>query len=184
MSQIILTTERLYLRPLTHDDFADLFAIWSDAETMRYYPKTLDEPGMRAWIDQNLARYAEHGHSLWAVMRQADQQFLGDCGLIIQDVDGVAELEVGYQFNKHYWGHGYATEAARGCMDYAREQLHSRRIISMIRPENLPSRRVAERNGLQIEKELFWRGFTHYVYALNWADGRVCHRNSEGTEQD
>jgi RimJ/RimL family protein N-acetyltransferase len=165
MSEVILETPRLTLRLITPDDFADLFAIWSDAATMRFYPKTLDEVEMRAWIDRNLQRYAEHGHSLWAVIRQADQQFVGDCGLITQDVDGVAELEVGYQFNKAYWGNGYATEAARGCMEYARAQLGRTRIISMIRPENLPSRRVAERNGLSIEKELYWRGFTHYVYA-------------------
>jgi ribosomal-protein-alanine N-acetyltransferase len=165
MNPLILTTERLALRPLTHDDFADLFAIWGDAETMQFYPKPLDETEMRAWIDRNLQRYAEHGHSLWAVIRQADQQFVGDCGLVIQDVDGVAELEVAYQFNKAYWGNGYATEAARGCLEYARTQLGRTRIISMVRPENLPSRRVAERNGLTIEKELFWRGFTHFVYA-------------------
>jgi RimJ/RimL family protein N-acetyltransferase len=51
-------------------------------------------------------------------------------------------------------------------MDYAFNQLGRRRIISMIRPENIPSRRVAERNGLKIEKELFWKGFQHFVYAI------------------
>ncbi len=165
MTQAVIETERLRLRAITQDDFADLFAIWSDAETMRFYPNTLDEQAMRAWIERNLKRYAEYGHGLWAVIRQADQQFVGDCGLVVQDVEGVAELEAGYQFNKQFWGNGYATEAARGCMDFARDELGRERIISMIRPENLPSRRVAERNGLQIEKKVFWRGFDHYVYA-------------------
>ena len=165
MSEGILETERLLLRTITHDDFADLIAIWGDAETLRFYPNTLDEAAMRAWIERNLKRYEEHGHGLYAVIRKADQQFVGDCGLVVQDVEGVPELEVGYQFNKQFWGNGYATEAARGCMDYARDVLKRDRIISMIRPENLPSRRVAERNGLQIEKKVFWRGFDHYVYA-------------------
>ncbi len=165
MREVSLETKRLRLRALTHDDFADLFAIWSDAVTMRYYPQTLDETALRAWIERNLQRYEEYGHGLWAVIRKADQQFVGDCGLVVQDVEGVAELEVGYQFNKQFWGHGYATEAARGCMGFARVVLGRERIISMIRPENLPSRRVAERNGLQIEKQVCWRGFDHYVYA-------------------
>jgi [ribosomal protein S5]-alanine N-acetyltransferase len=165
MTQVVIETERLLLRTITHDDFADLFAIWSDAEAMRFYPNTLDEAAMRAWIERNLKRYEEYGHGLYAVIRKADQQFVGDCGLVVQDVEGVAELEVGYQFNKQFWSNGYATEAARGCMDYARDVLKRERIISMIRPENLPSRRVAERNGLQIEKKVFWRGFDHYVYA-------------------
>lgn len=165
MNDAVIETERLWLRRITHEDFADLMAIWGDAETLKFYPNTLDEAEMRAWIERNLKRYEEHGHSLYAVIRKSDQQFVGDCGLVIQDVNGVAELEVAYQFNKQFWGNGYATEAARGCMDYARDQLHRDRIISMIRPENLPSRRVAERNGLQIEKKVFWRGFDHYVYA-------------------
>lgn len=163
----MLETDRLWLRAITQADFADLFAIWSDAETMRFYPNTLDEAAMQSWIERNLQRYAAHGHGLWAVIRKADEQFVGDCGLVIQDVDGVAELEVGYQFNKQFWGNGYATEAARGCMDFARDRLGSARIISLIRPANLPSRRVAERNGLQLEKQVCWRGFDHDVYAAS-----------------
>lgn len=165
MNDAVIETERLWLRRITHEDFADLMAIWGDAETLKFYPNTLDEAEMRAWIERNLRRYEEHGHSLYAVIRKSDQQFVGDCGLVIQDINGVTELEVAYQFNKQFWGNGYATEAARGCMDYARDVLKRERIISMIRPENLPSRRVAERNGLEIEKKVFWRGFDHYVYA-------------------
>jgi [ribosomal protein S5]-alanine N-acetyltransferase len=165
MSNVILETERLLLREITAEDFDALFAIWSDAETMRFYPRTLDREGMQEWMERNFKRYEETGHGIWAVIRKNDLTFVGDCGLVIQDVDGANELEVAYQFNRRYWGNGYATEAARGCMQYARERLDRRRIISMVRPENQPSRRVAERNGLQIEKELFWRGYQHYVYA-------------------
>lgn len=103
---------------------------------------------------------------MWAVILREGQQFVGDCGLIVQEVDGVEELEVGYHFNRNFWGLGLATEAARGCMEYAFHHLNRRRIISMIRPENISSRRVAERNGLKIEKELFWRGYQHYVYSI------------------
>ena len=165
MSKVALETERLLLREITHDDFADLHAFWSDAEAMRYFPRTLDEEAMRAWIERNLKRYEQYGYGLWAVILKETHVFTGDCGLMWQDVDGVEELEVGYHFNKAFWGRGLATEAARGCMEYARTQLGRERIISLIRPENLPSRRVAERNGLQIEQEVFWRGYQHYVYA-------------------
>jgi [ribosomal protein S5]-alanine N-acetyltransferase len=165
MSGVILETERLALREITHSDCADLLAVWGDPEAMRLFPRTLDEPAMREWIDRNLRRYEESGHGLWAVILKGERRFVGDCGLVVQEVNGVEELEVGYHFNRNFWGRGYATEAARGCMDYARDRLGRRRVISMIRPENLPSRRVAERNGLHIEKEVFWRGYPHYVYA-------------------
>lgn len=158
MNKTILETARLSLREITHDDLDDLLQIWGDAETLRFFPKTLDRREMSEWIDRNLKRYESYGHGLWAVILKDTQQFVGDCGLVI----------------KNFWGRGLAAEAARGCMDYAFNQLGRRRVISMIRPENIPSRRVAERNGLQIEKKLFWRGYDHYVYAITSA---AAHRS-------
>src|SRR5689334_1516844 len=166
MSKPILETERLILRQIAHDDLDDLLQIWGDAETLRFFPKTLDRQEMTGWIERNLKRYESYGHGLWAVILKEGRQFVGDCGLVLQEVDGVEELEVGYHFNKNYWGRGLAAEAARICMKYAFDRLGRRRIISMIRPENVPSRRVAERNGLRIEKQVFWRGYDHYVYSI------------------
>ncbi len=166
MNEIIIETERLILRPIGHEDINDLLLIWGDAETMQYFPKTLNRQEISEWIDRNLRRYENYGHGLWAAILKSEQKLVGDCGLVFQEVDGVEELEVGYHFNKNYWGRGLAAEAARGCMDYAFQELGRQRVISMIRPENIPSRRVAERNGLKIEKEIFWRGYQHCVYVI------------------
>jgi RimJ/RimL family protein N-acetyltransferase len=165
MNDAILETDRLRLRKITMADLEDIHAIWGDPEAMRLFPRTLDREGVREWIERNLTRYAETGHGIWAVIRNEDGQFVGDCGLVIQDINGAPELEVGYHFLPRFWGRGYASEAARGCMDYARETLGRPRVISMIRPENLASRRVAERNGLRIEREVDWRGYQHLIYA-------------------
>lgn len=166
MSKAIIETERLILRRIDHEDIDDLLLIWGDAETLQFFPKTLNRQEMIEWVERNLQRYESYGHGLWAVILKSEQKLVGDCGLVIQEVDGDEELEVGYHFNKDYWGRGLAAEAARGCMEYAFQLLGRHRIISMIRPENVPSRRVAERNGLKIEKEVFWRGYRHYVYAI------------------
>ena len=161
---IILETPRLQLRRLTLTDVDDLFGIWGDAETMRFYPQPLERAALDEWFARQFKRYDDDGIGLWAVMRKSDGAFIGDCGLLIQEVDGVLETEVSYHTNKQFWGQGYAPEAARGCMKYGFNQLKRERIISMIRPENTPSRRVAEKNGLRIEKELFWHGYQHLVY--------------------
>jgi ribosomal-protein-alanine N-acetyltransferase len=166
MGGIIWETERLCLREITADDLDDLLEIWGDPETMRFFPHTLDSQAMREWIERNRRRYELYGHGLWAATLRSERKLVGDCGLVIQEVDGIEELEVGYHFNRKYWGRGFATEAARACMDYAFERLGSRRVISLIRPENTPSRRVAERNGLRIEKEVLWHDDLHYVYAI------------------
>jgi len=162
----IIETDRLALYEISNDHLEDLLLIWGDEETLRYFPKTLNQQEMAEWIDRNQNRYDKYGHGMWAVMLKSEDRLVGDCGLVIQEVDGVEELEVGYHFNRQYWGKGLATEAARACLEYAFDQLDSKRVISMIRPENMPSRRVAERNGLKIEKEVFWRGYQHYVYVI------------------
>jgi RimJ/RimL family protein N-acetyltransferase len=83
----------------------------------------------------------------------------------VQEVEGRNEIEVGYHVRRDLWGNGYATEAARACMEYAFSRLGTARVVSMIRPENRQSRRVAEKNGLVCEKIVLWRGFDHCVYA-------------------
>jgi RimJ/RimL family protein N-acetyltransferase len=180
MRNLVLESTRMVLREITMDDLDDLLQIWGDPEAMRYFPHILDRPAMQEWINLNLKRYDQYGHGIWAVISKTDRSFLGDCGLVMQDVEGTIEMEVGYHFNPAHWGSGYATEAARACMQYAKEILGRNRIISMIRPENMGSRGVAERNGLRIEKEIFWRGYNHYVYAANL---RAAHAGGEGLQE-
>ncbi len=162
----ILETERLLLRELTPDDFDAMFEIFGDAETMLYYPRPYDRAMLEAALQRQFKSYADNGYGLWAMILKGENKFIGDCGLLHQEVEGVLELEVGYHVNRQYWGQGFAPEAARACFDYGFHTLGRQRMISMIRPENLPSRRVAEKNGLRIEKEVFWRDFQHYVYVL------------------
>ena len=59
-----------------------------------------------------------------------------------------------------------ASEAARACREWGFARLSVERIVSLIRPENLPSRRVAEKNGMTVWKEIMWRGLPHVVYAI------------------
>ena len=73
---------------------------------------------------------------------------IGQCGIIIPRWKDETFLEVGYLFNKAYWHMGYATEASRGCIGYAFDALQADSVSSIIRDTNLPSRRVAERNGM------------------------------------
>ena len=82
--------------------------------------------------------------------------FLGLCGLVTQEVDGQRELEVGYHFFRQHWGKGYATEAARLFLDFAATHKLSESVVSLINPANVASRRVAERNGLTVDKFTRW----------------------------
>ena len=166
---LILETERLLLREFVPDDAEALAAVLSDPETMRYYPAVLDRDGVAAWIERNRRRYTDAGHGLWAMVSKSSGEVTGDCGLTRQTVEEVDEIEIGYHVRRDLWGRGYAPEAARACRDYGFERLGAERLISLIRPENIPSRRVAEKTGLTLWKEVVWRGLLHCVYIIHRA---------------
>jgi [ribosomal protein S5]-alanine N-acetyltransferase len=162
----ILETPRLILREFCADDVDALESVLSDPETMRFYPAPLDRAGVEEWIARDLRRYTKDDHGLWAMILKANGELIGDCGLTVQPVDGTDEIEIGYHVRRDHWGQGLATEAARACRDYGFAHLPVAHIISLIRPENIPSRRVAEKNGMAIWKQVMRKGIPHLVYSI------------------
>ena len=162
----VLETQRLVLREFQFEDLDALAAILCDRETMRYYPVSFDSAAVADWIQRNRTRYANDGHGLWAMILKSTRELIGDCGLVRQSVDAVDEIEIGYHVRRDLWNQGYASEAARACRDYGFANLKVDRLISLIRPENLASRRVAEKNGMTIWKEVTKVDLLHYVYAV------------------
>ena len=162
----VLETQRLVLREFQHEDLDALATIFCDRETMRYYPVSFDRAAVADWIQRNRTRYANDGHGLWAMILKSTRELIGDCGLVRQSVDAVDEIEIGYHVRRDLWNQGYASEAARACRDYGFANLKVDRLISLIRPENLASRRVAEKNGMTIWKEVTKVDLLHYVYAI------------------
>jgi ribosomal-protein-alanine N-acetyltransferase len=162
----ILETSRLILREFSVEDVDALALVLSDQETMRFYPAPFDHAGVEQWIAKNIRRYTDDGYGLWAMVLKSTGELIGDCGLTVQHVDGVDEIEIGYHVRRDLWGQGLATEAARACRDYGFSRLPTERIISLIRLENLPSRRVAEKNGMTVWKEVMWADLQHLVYSI------------------
>jgi [ribosomal protein S5]-alanine N-acetyltransferase len=169
-TDLILETTRLALRRFRREDMDAIFAIIGDDIAMQYYPRTFNRSDAVQWIERNLRRYREHGYGLFAVTMKNCHEVIGDCGIIKQDVEGETRLEVGYHFRRDQWGHGYASEAARACMGLAFHAFGADRVISLIRPENVPSRRVAERNGMKLERQVMHYGLPHLVYAMKRED--------------
>ena len=166
----VIRSERLRLRRLEQRDFDELFEMFRDPLVMRYYPALKSRADTQAWLDWVFAAYAKHGHGLFAVERTSDGAFLGQCGLMPQIVEGDALIEVGYLFKSKHWHRGYAAESAIGCRDYGFGVLRVPRLISLVRPENAPSRAVAERAGMSIDRSTVWRGIPHFIYSIDNPD--------------
>lgn len=165
-SDLVLETARLRLRRFRETDVDAVFAIIGDDVAMQYYPRTFNRRDAEEWVERNLRRYIEHGYGLFAVTLKDNDDLIGDCGIVKQHLEDETALEVGYHFRRDQWGHGYATEAARACMGLAFHDCGADKVISLIRPENVPSRRVAERNGMQLERQVTHYGLPHLVYAM------------------
>jgi RimJ/RimL family protein N-acetyltransferase len=146
-------TPRLAFREMTLDDLDDMAALLGDPEVMRYYPHPKGRDEALAWIMWNQRLYREHGFGLWLLTLRDGGEFVGDCGLTPQHVDGVTEVEVGYHVRAVLQGRGLATEAAAACRGYAHDVLGADRLIAIIDPRNQPSQRVAEKVGLVLERE-------------------------------
>jgi [ribosomal protein S5]-alanine N-acetyltransferase len=163
--RVVLETSRLRLSEFVPQDADALAAVLGDPVTMQYYPAAFDRKGVEEWIERNRNRYRGEGFGLWAMLLRKTSELIGDCGCFLQDVDGRDDIEIGYHVRRDLWRKGYATEAAQACMQYAFTKLGVDRVISLIRPENVQSIRVAEKNGLTCEKIIFWRGYDHCIYA-------------------
>ncbi len=161
---IILQTERLRLREMVPDDLDFVAEMLADPEVMRYYPKPYTRAEAQAWLERQLWRYAEHGHGLWLVVERQTGQALGQVGLVRQEVDGQVEPEIGYLIHRPFWRRGLATEAALGVRRHAFEERGLKRVISLIRSENIPSRGVAGKLGMTVEKETMFKDLPHLVY--------------------
>lgn len=169
---MIVETSRLYLREYEQEDFATLHAIFSDPETMRFYPAAFTEQQTRDWITRNQDRYMQDGCGLWAVCLQGEGQLVGDCGLIYQNINGSIEVEIGYHLDKRHWGKGYASEAAIGCKQYAFDVLKLGKVVSIIHPDNTASIRVAKRVGMELEREETVFSRRHCIYAVENTAGK------------
>jgi RimJ/RimL family protein N-acetyltransferase len=158
-----LKTERLLLREWRGDDLDAYAAMSADPEVMRFLGGPVERP--QAW--RGMALMAGHwqllGYGLWALERRADGRFLGRAGL--WQPDGWPGLEVGWALARDAWGAGYATEAARAAMSWARETLGAGELISLIAPANAASRRVAERLGMTPRERSRLRGEPVVIYA-------------------
>lgn len=148
-SNMILETERLYLRELEQSDYDSLCRILKDEETMYAYEGAFSDVEVQEWLDRQISRYHKWKFGLWAVILKETDQMIGQCGLTMQPWKNEEVLEIGYLFERIYWHHGYAIEAAKACKRYAFDRLKADEVCSIIRDTNIASQKVAVRNGMK-----------------------------------
>jgi len=161
-----LVTERLVLRMFRESDLDAYAAICSDPEVMRYLAPS---PMTRAEAWRNMAMVLGHwqlrGYGLWAVEERGSGLLAGRVGC--WRPEGWPGLEVGWMLGREFWGHGYATEAARAALGWAFIELRQAHVISLIRPENARSIGVARRLGMSEEGRTVLNEIEVLIYGID-----------------
>ena len=161
---IILETERLILRELEPNDLDFLASMMADPEVSHHYDRRFSREAADEWLHRQLERYAIDGHGLWLAVEKTTGTPVGQVGLILQTVEGRKRPEIGWLLDRKQWGKGYATEAGAAVRAAAFSRWNYPEVISLIRPANTPSQRVAERLGMEAGPRVWFNGSEHIVY--------------------
>lgn len=163
----VLVTPRLVLRELTLADVDFVATMTADPEVMRYFPRCYTRAEAEEWVRVQLERYRNDGHGFWQACDRATGERVGQVGLCRRELDGVTEWEIAYRIHRPFWRRGLATEAAAATRDHAFAVLGKPRVISLVRPENVPSQGVARKLGMTAAPALILHGgYDHLVFSL------------------
>jgi hypothetical protein len=166
-------TKRLLFRRITEHDFEIWLEFCKYPDSLKYIfsqeqLKVEDPIGRcRMWFNKVFHRYENGLGGMNALVDKQTGEFVGQCGLLIQTIDDIEELEIGYSIMPSYRGKGFASEAANRCKEFAFENDYTTSLISVIVPENLDSIKVAMNNGMKLSKTTISNGDIVNIYRVN-----------------
>jgi len=163
---MILKTPRLILRPFAADDLDRMAELLTNKDFMRFSMGPMTQEQTKSFLDKVIGWDRDGMPSQFAMIVRSSGLLVGYCGFFHHEVDGKMEIEIGYRLDSTFWNRGLATEAARAVRDHGFRNLRLEYVISLIHPENHPSRRVAEKNGMILERETTFRGFATFVFTI------------------
>jgi ribosomal-protein-alanine N-acetyltransferase len=150
-----LSTDRLLLRPFVESDWQAVHAMLADPEVTRYVPaSTCSEEETREHIQTLINE--QQVDPLWckfAIVLRSESVFIGIC-FLERRVEEPRQANLGYLLSQHYWGQGYATEAAGAVLQYGFQELGLHRVYATCRSANVASSRVMEKLGMRREGHL------------------------------
>lgn len=145
----VLETERLILRTWTFDDASRLFEICSDAETMLHIGDRKPYESIevaREFLNWAIPYQLENGFCRWAVIEKSSGEIIGSCGFARREM---TEVELGYLFDRKFWGKGFATEAAGACLRYGLDKIGFETIIALTDLDHKKSQNVLKKIGFR-----------------------------------
>lgn len=146
-------TERLKIREFIDSDIDNLYNLLNDAEVMQYCSGSLNYKQTQKWFDSIKKYYNKIGYDYWAAIEKTTGEFIGQLGIIQQEVDNEWIDCIAFMICKDKWGKGYATEGGKGCIRYGLEVLKLKKIYATVEKSNTSSKIVLEKIGMNYMRE-------------------------------
>lgn len=150
-------TERLLFRKLEHSDFDKWLNLFEDENTAKMLGmdefKSANEC-CEKWFEWTFSRYEQNLGGQNVLISKESNQLVGQCGLLVREVENKFEIEIAYSILQEHRGKGYAIESAEKCKDFAFSNNFHDRLVSIIIPENKSSKNVAIKNGMKFIKQI------------------------------
>ncbi len=168
-------TARLNFRSVLESDYDAWLKFFQDPNTSLHWieEKEPAEDACKNWYRKQDWRYKNNLGGMNALTEKSSGRLVGHCGLLVQTVDDVTELEIGYSLLPEFWGMGYASESAIKCRNFAFENNLTESLISIISRTNLPSQKVALKNGMFIEKETIYKENKVFIFRIKKEIGKI-----------
>lgn len=166
-------TARLKFRKLEPSDFETWLDLFKDDEVTRLLAMSeYKTPAERCekWFEWTFHRYENDLGGQNVLIAKENNELIGQCGLLAKEVEGAFELEIAYSILPRHRLNGYAIEAAKKCRDFAFENVYHDRLVSIITPENLNSKKVALKNGMKFSRQIDHNGKKVDLYQVNIED--------------
>jgi len=166
-------TKRLYIRKLNVSDIAIWESFFKNNTSLEYLGLDLSldaKTQSKDWIERQLWRYGNRAYGHHGLILKETNEFIGQCGLLTQEIDGNKEVEIGYHILPEYWGLGFASEAAQLFRNYAFDNDLCHSLVSIIDVRNIASQKVAEKNGMQRGKQVRYDDLDVYSYRIYKGD--------------
>ena len=162
------TSERLFFRKLKNSDYNAWLPFHQDKKTSEFWEGLFQDPESTCqhWFDNTFHRYDSNLGGMNALTDKNSGILIGQCGLLVQEVDDLQELEIGYSILPNYWKQGYATEAAKKCKEFAIENKLAESVISIIHIDNIPSQKVALNIGMHLDKTTTYKNNLVHIYSI------------------
>lgn len=145
-------TKRLRFRLVKQSDFNDWLPMFEQPKVAEFLGLDESKPIQEictSFFERVFSRYEKDEGGMNALTEKSTGKLIGQCGLMVQTINGQEYLEVGYAILPEFWGRGYASEASKMCMDYAFKNGLCETLISIINVGNIASERVAQKNGMR-----------------------------------